>query len=96
MDGVLTSDLFDDEPRFDYPVEIELTYSDLLLIFDKQESTFLLKCEDDEGVSVKLTLTVHELEHAATELLLAARGRLGLKPVGRTSGRIAGRTRSRW
>ena len=96
MGAVLTDDLFGDEPRFDYPVEIELMCSDLLLIFDKQERVFLLKWENDEGVSVKLTLTVHELEHAAIELLLAARGHLGLKPAGRTSGRMAERSRSRW
>ena len=96
MGGVLTDNLLDDEPRFDYSVELELTCSDLLLIFDKQERVFMLKCENDEGISVKLTLTLHELEHAAIELLLAARGHLGLKPAGRTPGRTAGRSRSRW
>ena len=83
MGGPFTDDLSDDEPRFDYPVEIEFTCSELLLIFDKQERVFLLKCENDEGVSVKLSLTSHELERAAMELLLAARGHLGLKPVAR-------------
>jgi hypothetical protein len=83
MGGAFADDLSDDEPRFDYPVEIELTCSELILIFDKRERVFLLKCENDEGVSVKLSLTLHELERAAIELLLAAREYLGLKRAAR-------------
>jgi hypothetical protein len=74
MDNVPTNDLSDDEPRFNYLVGLEFACSDLLLVFDKQASMFLLNCENEEGVSVKLTLTLRELEHAAIKLLLAARG----------------------
>ena len=85
MASLLSDDMLDDEPRFDCSVELELGCSDLSLIFDKQERVFLLKCENEEGVSVKLTLTLHELEHAAIELLLAARARGGRKARAGTS-----------
>ena len=85
MASLLSDDMLDDEPRFDCSVDLELGCSDLSLLFDKQERVFLLKCENEEGVSVKLTLTLHELEHAAIELLLAARARGGRKARAGTS-----------
>ena len=70
-------DLLDDEPRFAYLLEFELACSDLRLIFDKQDQSFLLTGEDHNGVSVQLALTPHELERVAVEFLLAARDRIG-------------------
>jgi len=80
MSTLDADDLLDDEPRFACLLELELTCSELYLSFDKQQQAFLLTGENDDGVSACLTMTPHDLERAAIELLLAARDRIGRHP----------------
>ena len=72
------SDLLEDEPRFAYRLELAFSRSDVSLLFDKQKQHFLLTAAQEDGRASQLEMRPIELERFAIELLLAARGRLGL------------------